>query len=77
MPVIIGPVIVENQTGGKFNFGVIFFTTDKNNMHLEGRCSSYNQGSFNNQSSLSNYPSILISGISTDIVDSELLEKII
>ncbi len=77
MPLIIGPVTVKNQTGGKFNFGVIFFTTDKNNMHLEGRCSSYNQGSLNNQSSFENAPALLVNGISTDIVDSELLEKII
>jgi hypothetical protein len=77
VPLIIGPVTVKNQTGGKFNFGVIFFTTDKNNMHIESNSSSFNQGSLNNQSSFTNSPSGLVSGISTDIVDSELLEKII
>ncbi len=77
MPIIIGPLTVKNQTGGKFNFGVIFFTTDKNNMHIEAGASSYNQGSLNNQSSFANDPAILVSGISTDIVDSDLLEKII
>ena len=77
MPLIIGPITVKNQTGGKFNFGNVFLSSDKNNMHLEGRCSSYNQGSFNNQASLSNLPSILFNGISTDIVDSDAFEKII
>jgi hypothetical protein len=77
MPCIIGPFKVNNQTGGKFNFGTVFFSSDKMNMHLEGRCSSYNQGNCNNQASFSNYPSILISGISTDIIDTNVLDKIL
>lgn len=75
MPFIIGPVVVKNQTGGKFNFGSVFFTNDKNNMHLEGRASSYNQGSFNNQTSFANTPTPTITGISTDIIDSDLIDS--
>jgi len=77
MPCIIGPLKIENQTGGKVNFGIVFFTSDKMNMHLEGRGSSYNQGDFNNQASFSNFPALLISGISTDIVDPDAFEKIL
>lgn len=77
MPFIIGPFKVENQTGGKFNFGAVFFSSDKMNMHLEGRGSSYNQGDFNNQASISNFPALTISGITTDIVDPDVFEKIL
>lgn len=76
MPLIIGVFKIDNQTGGKFNVGNLFFTADKNNMHLEGRGSSYNQGDFNNQASLENSPSINIYGFNTDIVDSDLVEGV-
>lgn len=66
--------MVKNQTGGKFLFGNVFFTADKDNMHLEGRASSYNQGSFNNQASFTNNPTISFTGISTDIIDSDLFD---
>lgn len=40
MPVIIGPFTVKNQTGGKFNFGVIFLqlikTTDQPSVSVNG-----------------------------------------
>lgn len=77
MPFIIGPFTVKNQTGGKFNFGNVFFSADKNNMHLEGRASSYNQGSLNNQTSLTNNPTLTFNGISIapDIVDSDLIDS--
>lgn len=77
MPFIIGSFTVKNQTGGKFIFGDVFFTSDKNNMHLEGRASSYNQGSLNNQTSLTNNPTLTVSGISIapDIVDPDLIDS--
>jgi len=75
VPLIIGPFIVDNQSGGKFNFGTVFFTADKNNIHQESVGSSFNQGCFNNQTSLGNSPSVLISGLSTDIVDPDVIDK--
>jgi len=76
MPLIIGRLQVDSQTGGKFNFGAVFFTSDKMNIHLESSGSSFNQGNFNNQASFSNSPIMLISGISTDIADPDAFEKI-
>lgn len=75
MPLIIGPFIVDNQSGGKFNFGTVFFTADKNNIHQEGRGSAYNQGCFNNQASIEMNPSIVVNGFVTDIIDPDIIDK--
>lgn len=69
MPLIIGPVRVAIQTGGKFNFGKVFLVNNKNNLHNEADINSFNQGSKNYQYSFSNEPDLEFRKVRTDIIN--------
>ena len=73
MPLIVGPVRVGTQTGGKFNFGNVFLVTNKNNLHMTSRDNSFNQGSKNFQNSFFNGPAFDSTKVSTDIIDNSNL----
>jgi len=70
MPLVIGPIKVAVQTGGKFNFGNVFLINNKNNLHNEGDINSFNQGEKNFQNSFSNAPDLEFSRIRTRITIS-------
>lgn len=70
MPLIVGPVRVGTQTGGKFNLGDVFLVVNKNNLHMTSRDNSFNQGRKNFQNSLFNGPAFDSTNISTDIIDT-------
>ena len=70
MPLIVGPVRVGAQTGGKFNFGDVFWVVNKNNLHATGRSNSFNQGSKNFQYSFTNVPALVSSNVFTDMIDN-------
>jgi len=69
MPLLIGSARVAIQTGGKFNFGQIFFVRHKNNLHNEAGVNSFNQGKKNFQNSFSNTPDLEFRKASTGIID--------
>ncbi|OPX87387.1 MAG: hypothetical protein A4E53_02488 [Pelotomaculum sp. PtaB.Bin104] len=69
MPLVIGPVKVAIQTGGKFNFGKVFLVSNKNNLHNEADINSFNQGKNNFQNSFSNAPELEFRKISADIIN--------
>jgi len=69
MPLVIGPVKVAVQTGGKFNFGKVFLVSNKNNLHNEADINSFNQGSKNFQYSFSNAPDLKFRKVHTEIIN--------
>jgi len=70
MPLVIGPVKVAVQTGGKFNFGKVFLTSNKNNLHNEGGINSFNQGEKNFQNSFSNALNLVFRKVSAHIINN-------
>lgn len=70
MSLVVGPVRVDIQTDGRFNFGDVFLVVRKNNLHMTGLDNSFNQGSKNFQNSFFNGPAFESTNVSTDIIDN-------
>jgi hypothetical protein len=69
MPLVIGPVRVNIQTGAKFSLGSVFIVNNKNNLHNEADVNSFNQGSKNFQKSFSNTPQLIFVKTKTGIIE--------